>query len=168
MVVFAIAIAFGAKRAIPKDVLGTTIARDQSIAIAKFLSETPRKSRILLDVAGLDRALPDTSRVVLTLDMFQPPPEPGALIHKLFSNRIDYIILRSSPVSSPFEPGRALLPHVLDSIGEVRDSTVGFFYDDGRKYDATMSDLRAQGLDTLRLYRILGEAGRASHVPTPN
>ncbi|HET6400664.1 MAG TPA: hypothetical protein VFH95_04615 [Candidatus Kapabacteria bacterium] len=154
VLVLAIGVAFGAAHVIPTNVLGAMIARDQSTTLAKFLNETPRKSRILLDVAGLDRALPDTSREVLTLDMFQPLPEAGALIRKLLSNKIDYVILRSSPVSSPFEPGRALLPRVLDSIGEVRDSALGFFYDDGRNYDASLGELNRQGLDTLRLYRV--------------
>ena len=152
--VLATAIAFGAMRAIPNDVLGAAIRRDQSATITKFLSETPRNSRILLDVAGLDRALTDTSRAVLTLDMFQPPHEAGALIHKLHSNKIDYVILRSSPVSSPFEPGRALLPHVLDSIGTVRDTALGFYYDDGRSYHAAFPELIRQGIDTLWLYRV--------------
>ncbi|MFI5202823.1 MAG: hypothetical protein ACHQNE_10595, partial [Candidatus Kapaibacterium sp.] len=89
LLVLGVAIAFGAKRAIPGSVLGAAIARDQSIAITKFLNETTRKSRILLDVAGLDRALPDTSHEVLTLDMFQPPHESALLIRKLLSNRID-------------------------------------------------------------------------------
>ncbi|HZK77219.1 MAG TPA: hypothetical protein VFD13_09950, partial [Candidatus Kapabacteria bacterium] len=154
LIVVAVAIAFGATRAIPANVLGAAIARDQSAAITKFLSETPHNSRVLLDVAGLDRALPDTSREVLTLDMFQPPHESAALIQKLLSNQIDFVILRSSPVSSPFEPGRALLPHVLDSIGTVRDSALGFFYDDGRSYDASLGELQRQGLDTLRLCRV--------------
>jgi len=154
LVVLAVGIAFNAARAIPSDVLGAAIARDQSAAITKFLTETPRNSRILLDVAGLDRALSDTSRHVLTLDMFQPPHDAGALVQKLISNRIEYVILRSSPVSSSFEPGRALLPQVLDSIGTVRDSAFGFFYDDGRTYDASQIELKRQGLDTLRLFRI--------------
>lgn len=134
--------------------LGLTIANDQRNAITTFLNDVPQKSRILLDVAGLDRALMDTARQVLTLDMFQPPHPASALVQKLISNHIDYVILRSSPVGTPFEPGRALLPHVLDSIGTIRDSAFGFFYDDGRTYDATMGELLDQGLDTLRLYRV--------------
>ncbi len=144
--------------AIPSPVFGETIARDQQSAVARLLSEATtnshRKSRILLDVAGLDRGLADTSREVLTLDMFQPPANAAALIHKLHTNHIDYVMLRSSSIGTPFEPGRALIPHVLDSIGEVQDSALGLFYDDGRSYDASFGQLMDQGLDTLRLYRV--------------
>ncbi len=158
LVLFAIAIALGGRSAIPNGPLGQAIARDQRGAITKFLNEAsisaPRKSRVLLDVAGLDRALTDTSRKDLTLDMFQPPHEADALVQKLRSNKIDYVILRSSPVGAPFEPGRALLPQVLDSIGTIRDTAIGFFYDDGRTYDASMGELLRQGMDTLKLYRL--------------
>ncbi|HEX5317070.1 MAG TPA: hypothetical protein VFX22_10510 [Candidatus Kapabacteria bacterium] len=154
LIVMAVSIVFAAQHAIPSNTLGEAIARDQSATVTRFLDETPRKSLILLDVAGLDRALTDTARQVLTLDMFQPPHEASALVQKLISNHIDYVILRSSPVGTPFEPGRALLPHVLDSIGTIRDSAFGFFYDDGRSYDASMGELLDQGLDTLRLYRV--------------
>ncbi len=151
-------IAVAASHAIPNNVLGIAVARDQSAAIPQLLREAaisePRKTRVLVDVAGLDRALIDTARHVLTLDMFQPPSDPSALMHKLHVNQIDYVILRSSPVSSPFEPGRAMLPHVLDSVGILCDSSLGFFYDDGRNYDASLSHLIDEGLDTLKLYRV--------------
>ena len=153
-----LAIGLDIGRAVPNNILGGRIAQDQRLAINKFLTEANRseshKARILLDVAGLDRALPDTARQILTLDMFQPPHETVALVNKLITNKIDYVILRSSPVSSPFEPGRSLLPHVLDSIGTVQDQMTGFFYDDGRSYDAPLSELFAQGFDTLKLYRL--------------
>ena len=149
---------FAAREALPPATLGVAIAQDQQKTISKFLDEArtlpPTHSRILLDVAGLDRALTDTSRQVLTLDMFQPPHETGALVQKLLANHIDYVILRSSPVGTPFEPGRALLPHVLDSIGTIQDTALGFFYDDGRSYDASLGELLRQGLDTLKLYRL--------------
>jgi hypothetical protein len=158
LLVMIAAIALGMSHAIPSAVLGEAIARDRQAAISRFLREatidSSRKSRILFDVAGLDRALTDTSRGVLTLDMFQPPANAEALIQKLHSNRMDYVVLRSSPVGSAFEPGRMLLPRVLVSIGEVRDSALGFFYDDGRSYDVSLIRLIDEGLDTLRLYRI--------------
>ncbi len=160
MLALFIGIWLDSRNAIPSPILGEAIARDQKAVIKRFLGEskasTVNKSRILVDVAGLDRALIDTSEEVLTLDMFQPPPNAEALVHKLYSNTINYVILRSSPTGTPFEPGRALLPHVLASIGVVQDSAVGLFYDDGRYYDASMAQLTAQGLDTLRLYRIKG------------
>jgi hypothetical protein len=144
--------------AIPSTTLGDSVARDQKAALDRLLGDTPAhsqpKSRILMDVAGLHYALLDTTRQVLTLDMFQPPAEAGLAVQKLRANRIDFVVLRSSPVSGAFEPGRALLPHVLDSIGIVRDSALGFFYDEGRSYDASLSQLIEQGLDTLRLYDI--------------
>jgi len=149
-----IAITTSAGRAIPQVLLGEAIARDQQSGITSLLARTEQHSRILVDVAGLDIALRDTSRKVLTLDMFQPPPIAGELVNKLEKNRIDYVILRSSPVSTPFEPGRALLPFVLDSTGDMRDSAMGFFYDDGRNYDASLDKLISQGLDTLRLYSV--------------
>ncbi len=151
-------ISLGISHAIPNATLGNAIAHDQQLAITRLLNEAavsaPRKSRILVDVAGLDRALVDTSREVLTLDMFQPPADRTQLVDKLYANSIDYVILRSSTVGTPFEPGRALLPHVIDSIGVVRDSALGLFYDDGRSYNADLSILMKQGLDTLRLYYI--------------
>jgi hypothetical protein len=158
IIVMIFATVLGMGQAIPSPVLGETIARDQQSAIARLLREaiidSHRKSRILLDVAGLDRALVDTTREVLTLDMFQPPSNVAALVCKLRSNTIDYVLLRSSPIGTPFEPGRMLIPHVLDSIGAVRDSALGLFYDDGRSYDASFGQLMDQGLDTLRLYRV--------------
>jgi hypothetical protein len=151
-------VSLGVAHAIPNTTLGNALAHDQRLAITRLLNEAtisaPRKSRILVDVAGLDLALTDTSRDVLTLDMFQPPADRNQVVNKLYNNSIDYVILRSSPVGTPFEPGRALLPHVLDSIGVVRDSLCGFFYDDGRSYKADLTILMKEGLDTLRLYRI--------------
>ena len=158
LIVILIATSLGANRAIPHVELGEAVARDQSATIGRFLhnatTNSGQKSRILFDVAGLDLALQDTSREALTLDMFAPPPNAELVINKLQVNKIDYVVLRSSPVSSPFEPGRALLPHVLDSICEVKDSALGFFYDDGRNYDAKLYQLIDQGLDTLKLYRV--------------
>lgn len=158
IVMMIIAIALGVGHAIPSPALGEAIARDQEAVIPRFLKEatndSSRKSGILLDVAGLDRAITDTAHEVLTLDMFQPPSNAVSLVKKLDANKIDYVVLRSSAVGTPFEPGRALIPHVLDSIGEVQDSALGFFYDDGRNYEAGLSQLIDQGLDTLRLYRI--------------
>ena len=156
--ILVMAIALGAGHAIPSNKLGVAIATDQTSAISRFLPETKnlpnRKARILCDVAVLDRALRDTSRQVLTLDMFQPPPNATSLIQKLQSNKIDYVILRSSPVGTAFEPGRALIPSVLDSIGILQDSALGMFYDDGRNYDEGLTQLIDQGLDTLKLYRV--------------
>jgi hypothetical protein len=158
MIALLIATSLGANRAIPHVELGDAIFHDQSAAITRLLhsatTRTAKKGRILFDVAGLDLALQDTSREILTLDMFSPPPNAESVINKLQANKIDYVVLRSSPVSSPFEPGRALLPQVLDSIGEVKDSALGFFYDDGRSYDAKLYQLIDQGLDTLKLYRV--------------
>jgi hypothetical protein len=158
IVVLIIAVTLGMTHAIPSPALGEAVARDQQSAISRFLSEarkdSHRKERILLDVAGLDRALADTSCEILTLDMFQPPANTEALIRKLYSNGIDYVVLRSSPIGTPFEPGRALIPHVLDSIGDVQDSALGIFYDDGRSYDVSLSTLLDGGLDTLKLYRV--------------
>ncbi len=158
IIVMLIAIFLGMDHAIPNPALGQAIAHDQQSAISRLLGEvgisSHRRSRILLDVAGLDRALVDTSHKVLTLDMFQPPPNAEALVGKLRSNGIDYVLLRSSPLGTPFEPGRALIPHVLDSIGIVQDSALGIFYDDGRSYDASLSTLLDEGLDTLKLYRV--------------
>jgi hypothetical protein len=146
-----------ANHALPATTLGNAIENDQASAIHRLLQNAipinGHKPRVLFDVAGLDRALTDTEVQVLTLDMFQPPPNAKDAVEKLTRNQIDYVVLRSSPVSTPFEPGRALLPHVLDSIGEARDSALGFFYDDGRTYDESLSQLIDQGLDTLRLYR---------------
>jgi hypothetical protein len=146
-----------AGHALPATVLGDAIEKDQSSAIQRLLQNAVpingHKPRVLFDVAGLDRALTDTEVQVLTLDMFQPPPNATEAVEKLTRNQIDYVVLRSSQVSTPFEPGRALLPHVLDSIGDARDSALGFFYDDGRTYDESLSQLIDQGLDTLRLYR---------------
>jgi hypothetical protein len=151
-------IIFGLNHAIPDSKFGEFISHDQQSAVTTFLQEvrntSQQKSRILFDVAGLDRALMDTSTQVLTLDMFQPPPNAELLVNKLRSNNIDYIVLRSSPAGTAFEPGRALIPHVLDSIGVIQDSMLGFFYDDGRSYGASIGELRKQGLDTLRLYRL--------------
>ena len=145
-----------AGHALPSMTLGNAIAQDQSAAIKHLMkechTESGRKSRVLFDVAGLDRALTDTIVQIMTLDMFQPTPSADDAIRKLEINRIDFVVLRSSPVSTPFEPGRALLPHILDSIGEVRDSALGFFYDDGRTYDENLSTMIEKGLDTLRLY----------------
>jgi hypothetical protein len=152
-----LAILLDVSHAIPSPVFGATMQRDQSSVLARFLPELKNdghKARVLCDVAVLDRALCDTSHAMLTLDMFQPPAEPKALVSKLYANKIDYVILRSSPLGSAFEPGRALIPHVLDSIGILQDSTLGFFYDDGRNYDETLTELIDQGLDTLRLYRV--------------
>ncbi len=158
IVVMTIAIFLGVNHSIPSPALGEAIARDQQSAISRFLLEaridSQRKSRILLDVAGLDRALADTSCEVLTLDMFQPPANAEALVEKLRLNRIDYVILRSSSIGTAFEPGRALIPHVLDSIRWVQDSMLGIFYDDGRNYDASLGTLLDEGLDTLKLYRV--------------
>ncbi len=158
IIVLVVAIVLGTSHALPRPALGEAIARDQQSAIDMLLQEatiaSPRKARILLDVAGLDRALTDTSCEVLTLDMFQPPPNTDALVRKLHSNGIDYVLLRSSPVGTPFEPGRALLPRVLDSIGTVQDAALGLYYDDGRSYDASIVNLIEQGLDTLKLYRL--------------
>ncbi|MDP4198844.1 MAG: hypothetical protein Q8922_02620 [Bacteroidota bacterium] len=141
-----------ASHAIPATAFGAAVVRDQSAAIRRLLEEAPPKSRILVDVAGLNFALMDTTHQILTLDMFQPPPTAEDAVSKLRANKIDFVILRSSPVGTPFEPGRSLLPHVLDSIGGARDTMLGFFYDDGRNYDASLDRLIEQGLDTLKLY----------------
>jgi hypothetical protein len=158
MILVLAAISLGANRSIPHAEFGNAVARDQSAAVARLLrsatQHSAQRSRVLFDVAGLDRALRDSSREVLTLDIFAPPPNDSALIAKLHLNRIDYVVLRSSPVSSTFEPGRALIPHILDSIGVVTDSALGFFYDDGRSYDANLEQLFDQGLDTLKLYSV--------------
>ncbi|GEM_PF-2357730 len=160
-----VATIIGAQGAMPPSTFGEAVANDQSQAVHQLLKSATtshsEKSRILFDVAGLARALQDTSRQVLTLDMFAPPPNAEALVNKLHSNHIDFVALRSSRVSSPFEPGRALIPHILDSIGEVQDSALGFFYDDGRTYTANLTMMIDQGLDTLRLYRV----ERAPFVP---
>ena len=152
------AITLQAQHALPDVTLGEAVCKDQRAGIAHLLASTPMNShpkcRVLVDVAGLDWALMDTSREILTLDMFQPPANESTTISKLQQNKIDFVILRSSPVGGVFEPGRALLPHLLDSIGELRDSSLGFFYDDGRSYDADLSTMINQGLDTLKLYSL--------------
>ncbi len=72
-----LAIGVGVNHCIPNPAFGEAVVLDQDAAISRFLDEAAvpgnRKSRILCDVAGLDRAITDTSREVLTLDMFQPP-----------------------------------------------------------------------------------------------
>ena len=134
--------------------VGSAIVRDQRVTMQHLLSETRPGARVLCDVAGLNWALQDTQHHALTLDMFQPPANAAALEAKLSRNQIDYVILRSSPVGSSFEPGRAFLPQYLALRGNVIDSVLGFFYDDGRSYDGEMDRMIQQGLDTLRLYKV--------------
>lgn len=136
--------------------LGSAITKDQRAAIDRFANLTPRAT-VLADVAGLNWALQHGAAIgshVQTLDMFQPPQSDTALGEKLHKNHIDYIILRSSPVASAFEPGRAHLPIYLSTHATVVDSALGLYYDDGRSYDSSLEYALRQGLDTLRLYRL--------------
>lgn len=154
LLIIIVGIVLQANHAIPATAFGKAVQVDQRAAISDLLAHARPNSRVLVDVAGLDRALQDRSHQVLTLDMFQPPAVAEEAVRKLRANRIDFVILRSSPVGERFEPGRALLPHLLDSIGEPRDTVMGFFYDDGRSYDASLTTLIDQGLDTLKLYQV--------------
>ncbi len=135
---------------------GSQISHDQREVMQRFSKAIQAnyhgtsKPRVLSEVAGLNWMLSDSTVEVVTLDVFQPPPSSPALISKLRGARIDYVYLRSGAEDGTFEPGRALLPRVLDSVGLLMRHSTGRYYDDFRAYD---KPLTAQ-LDTLTLYKL--------------
>ena len=136
--------------------IGREITSEQREAIGRFAKviagdhQGSTKPRVLSEVAGLNWMLANPAVDVITLDVFQPPTDASKLVAKLMNAKVQYAYLRSGPENSSFEPGRALLPHVLDSIGVVRSKGIGFFYDD----DVTYRESLVFPTDTLTLYRL--------------
>lgn len=133
--------------------IGARIVHDQREATIALISQTTPSSRVLVDVAGLNWALQSAPGRTLTLDMFQPPPNDDELQQKLAANHITHLLIRSARGVS-FEPGRAQLARYLVQHAALIDRRVGFFYDDGRDYDSTLSSLLRQRTDTLSLYQV--------------
>jgi hypothetical protein len=135
--------------------VGRRITHDQRDATNGLLDQTTASARILVDVGGLNWALQHAPGQVLTLDMFQPPPNHSELTRKLAANRITHVLVRSQRAQAgAFESGRAALMRYLTEHSALIARRVGYFYDDGRDYDTTLSALLGQVPDTLTLYQV--------------